>query len=189
MQIDLTRVIRLIWMLVLTIWLGAADSSSQPIRSNSSRGARISVCVIGAAWLLLLFRRFPGPLGRQIINTPQYVIVASLVVTVIGLSFALWARFYLGRNWDALITLKLDHKLIRTGPYAIVRHPIYAGFMLASIATALAIGQIRSFLAALLVIAAWTYKAGLEESFLTEQFGAEYGEYQRRVKRLIPYVW
>jgi len=147
------------------------------------------VWVVGAAWLLLLFRRFPEPLGSQIFNPSQSLVIAGVVVTLIGLYFAVWAPFYLGKNWDSLITLKLDHKLIRTGPYGIVRHPIYSGFMLAAIGTAFAVGQIRSFLAAFLVIVAWVYKSGLEESFLLEHFGSEYEKYQRQVKRFIPYVW
>jgi protein-S-isoprenylcysteine O-methyltransferase Ste14 len=186
---DLTRIIRVAWMLVFTIWAGAADSARGPVQSKEGWGARISVWVIGAAWLILLFRRFPGPLGSQIINPPQSIVIAGVVVTLIGLSFAVWARFYLGKNWDALITLKLDHKLIRTGPYAIVRHPIYSGFMLAGLGTAFAVGQIRSFIAAAMIVAAWVYKSGLEESFLLEHFGSAYAEYRRNVKRLIPFVW
>jgi len=70
-----------------------------------------------------------------------------------------------------------------------VRHPIYSGFMLASIGTALAFGWLRCFIAAALIISVWTYKSGLEELFLIDHFGEQYRQYRLNVKRLIPFVW
>src|SRR5689334_8939936 len=88
-----------------------------------------------------------------------------------------WARFYLGSNWSAYITLGLDHKLIRTGPYAIVRHPIYSGFMIALVGSVLNFGHLRSCVAAAMVILAWIYKARLEETFMKKHFGTDYAQY------------
>jgi len=87
-----------------------------------------------------------------------------------------------------VITVTRDHELIRTGPYAVVRHPIYSGFMLATLGTAIAFGEVSGLLAVLLVVAAWGYKASLEESAMLEQFGAQYEAYRRDVKGLVPYV-
>jgi protein-S-isoprenylcysteine O-methyltransferase Ste14 len=119
----------------------------------------------------------------------MFIRIIGSALTIIGLAFALWARFYLGSNWSAYITLELDHKLIRTGPYAIVRHPIYAGFMTALIGSVLNFGHMRSFIAAVMVILAWTYKSGLEETFMRDHFGIEYDQYCHDVKRFIPKVW
>jgi protein-S-isoprenylcysteine O-methyltransferase Ste14 len=88
-----------------------------------------------------------------------------------------------------LIELKKDHQLIRSGPYAIVRHPIYSGFMLATLGTAIAFGEWSGLLAFVMIAIAWGYKATLEERALTEKFGNEYEEYRRRVKRLVPFIW
>jgi len=176
-------------MVVFTIWMAAAYSSNESIHSKADWRSRIAVWVVGIAWVLLLARRLAGPFSWHITPPARLFIATGFVLTLIGLAFALWARYYLGRSWDAFISLKKDHKLVQTGPYAIVRHPIYSGFMLAAIGTALVIGELRCFIAAALVIGAWTYKSGCEEMFLLDHFGAEYRKYCGKVKRLLPYVW
>ena len=88
-----------------------------------------------------------------------------------------------------MITVQENHKLIRQGPYAIVRHPIYSGFMLATLGTALILGEIGGLISVALIVIAWGYKAHLEESFMTEQFGSEYEDYRHNVKGLIPGIW
>ncbi len=187
MQVDLLeRLLRLMWMLVFTIWAGSAYSSNEPIESKPDRRSTAAVWIVSIAWVLLILRQWKGP---QLIPRVESIRIIGFAITLLGLLFALWARYYLGRNWDAFITLKQNHKLVRTGPYGMVRHPIYSGFMLASIGTALAFGQLRPFIAAMLIIAAWIYKSGLEEAFLIDHFGSEYEQYRRQVKRLIPYVW
>ena len=113
----------------------------------------------------------------------------GLALTIAGLGFAVWARFVIGRNWGGMITVQQDHKLMLRGPYAIVRHPIYSGFMLATLGTAIVLGEIGGLVSVALIVIAWGYKARLEESVMIEQFGAEYEEYRRKVKGLIPGVW
>ncbi len=113
----------------------------------------------------------------------------GFAITVAGLAFAVWARFYIGRNWDGLVALKEDHQLVRGGPYAIVRHPIYSGFMLATLGTAIADGEVAGLVSTAMIVIAWGYKARVEEAFMIEQFGAEYLQYRRDVKGLIPLVW
>ena len=98
------------------------------------------------------------------------------------------ARFFLGRNWSGIVTIKQGHTLVRKGPYRFVRHPIYTGLLLAIFGTALAIGEIRALIGAGLVFALFVHKISLEESFMTEQFGADYADYRRNVKALIPFV-
>jgi protein-S-isoprenylcysteine O-methyltransferase Ste14 len=108
---------------------------------------------------------------------------------MIGLSFAIWARLCIGTNWSPLIHVKHQHELMHSGPYGIVRHPIYAGLMLATLGTAIAYGQLSGFVGFFLVVVAWGYKAKLEESAMLEQFGNQYEQYRQNVKRLIPWVW
>lgn len=78
---------------------------------------------------------------------------------------------------------------MQTGPYAVVRHPIYAGLTLALLGTAVAFGEVRGLVAVALAVIGWRLKFRLEEAFMTEQFGSEYLGYKRRVKGLIPFVW
>ena len=93
----------------------------------------------------------------------------------------------LGRNWSAAVTVKAGHELVTTGPYAIVRHPIYAGLLLAFIGTAVARGDLGAVAAVVLVGWAFRRKTRLEERWMREQFGAAYEAYARRVPALFPW--
>jgi protein-S-isoprenylcysteine O-methyltransferase Ste14 len=91
-------------------------------------------------------------------------------------------------NWSATVTVKQQHELIRSGPYAIVRHPIYSGILLAFIGSALARGQWRGVLALAIVIVALWRKMRLEERWMSETFGDEYQRYRARTAALIPFL-
>lgn len=110
-----------------------------------------------------------------------------LALTVAAFAFCWWARLHLGRLWSGFVTLKEDHHIVDTGPYGLVRHPIYAGVMAALLATAF----IRATPAALigwpLFALGFSMTARIEERFLRSQLGAEaYDSYSRRVGMLIP---
>ena len=100
----------------------------------------------------------------------------------------MWARVHLGRNWSGIVTVKEGHELITGGPYAIVRHPIYTGLLLAFIGSALARGEWRGVLAVAVVLAALWRKLGLEERWMREQFGSAYQAYSQRVAALVPFL-
>jgi len=102
---------------------------------------------------------------------------------------AIWARYSLGAYWSARVTLKEGHQLIRSGPYALVRHPIYTGMFLAALGTALVGGEWRGILALLLLITAHARKAFREESLLSREFGEEYTNYRRSTGFLFPRLW
>ena len=187
MNLDLLdHVIRLLWMLIMTVWLALAFESNEPVEIKRDRRSDFTVWIVGIGGLVLLLPRFNGP---QLIPRIMLIRIIGCVLTITGFAFALWARFYLGKNWDAFISLKLHHKLVRTGPYAVVRHPIYSGFMIALVGTTLNFGHLRSFVAAAMVILAWAYKSKLEETFMRDHFGMEYDHYCQDVKRLIPKIW
>ena len=111
------------------------------------------------------------------------------VLTAAGLLFTVWARRHIGRNWSAIVTIKEGHEFIASGPYAIVRHPIYTGLLLAFTGSALALGESRGVLA--VAIVAWSLwrKLRLEERWMQQHFGEAYQEYCRRVAALLPFVW
>ncbi|HEY0283694.1 MAG TPA: isoprenylcysteine carboxylmethyltransferase family protein [Rhizomicrobium sp.] len=114
---------------------------------------------------------------------------AMLVPVVAGLSFCWWARIHLGPLWSGAITRKNNHHIVDTGPYALVRHPIYAGTMLAVLATAFLNGTPSSFLGAALMALGFYTKARREERFLREELGPDaYDAYAKRVPMLVPFL-
>lgn len=113
--------------------------------------------------------------------------MALALLTLAGLSFTWWARIHIGRLWSGTITRKQDHRVIDTGPYALVRHPIYTGLIFALFATAIAQAWISGLIGATLIAFGLWVKARIEERFLTAELGADaYGAYRRRVPMLVP---
>jgi protein-S-isoprenylcysteine O-methyltransferase Ste14 len=110
---------------------------------------------------------------------------ALVGVTVAGILFAWWARIYLGSLWSGAVTLKNDHRVIETGPYRLVRHPIYTGLLVATFATAAALATWPAVLGAALIAGGVWIKAGIEERLLSAELG-DYAGYQRRVPMLVP---
>jgi protein-S-isoprenylcysteine O-methyltransferase Ste14 len=184
------RVAGFCWMAIFVLWAILGFAVKKTVGSRSDARARIAVWGVMLAWLILFSDDFrPGVLSERFLPMDPAIANAGLAITIIGLGFAVWARFIIGRNWGGLITVQQDHKLMRDGPYGIVRHPIYSGFMLATLGTAIIVGQVGGLISVALIVIAWGYKARLEETFMVEQFGAEYEDYRRHVKALIPGVW
>lgn len=125
--------------------------------------------------------------GRFLPQTVALGMLGTLIVAL-GLGFAVWARRHLGANWSAAVTLKEGHTLIRSGPYALVRHPIYSGMLLAVAGTVIAFGEWRDLLAFGLVLFALVVKARVEERGMRATF-ADYEHYRRETAALIPFVY
>ncbi len=111
----------------------------------------------------------------------------GLVLFGLGLGFAIWARVHLGRNWGTPMTRKVDPELVTSGPYRLVRHPIYSGILVAGIGTAVALGW--PWLTAVVLAGVYfLYSATVEERYLAEQFPDEYPAYRRSTRMLLPFV-
>ncbi len=140
----------------------------------------------GTVLLLVPAHGYDGPLRLwQIGFVGAWACVA---LAAAGIAIAWWARLYLGRLWSSKITRKADHHIVDTGPYGIVRHPIYFGLLLALFATAVAKGTILGLAGfALLFFGMWI-KARQEERWLRQELDAEqYAEYCKRVPMLVPF--
>ena len=99
------------------------------------------------------------------------------------------AREYLGRNWSRSVTIKHDHELITSGPYAVARHPIYTGILIGFLGMAIAVSEVRGFLAFALFFVALRIKYRMEEEWMRSQFGETYAAYAHRTAALVPYVF
>jgi protein-S-isoprenylcysteine O-methyltransferase Ste14 len=142
--------------------------------------------MVAAAVLLFTTRFRMGFLGSRFIAEsiwPQY---AGIMLTSLGTAVALWARYSLGRYWSSEVVVKENHQLIRSGPYAYVRHPIYTGMLLAGAGTTLFIGEWRGIFAVLLAATAQVRKARKEEVLMKAEFGDQYMEYRKHTGFLTP---
>jgi protein-S-isoprenylcysteine O-methyltransferase Ste14 len=190
MSESINQIIRLSWLAMFLIWFITGFNLKETSQSRSEAMSRVAVYVVWAGWWLLFAHGFGIELlARKLFAPSVATVYAGLAITIAGLAFAVLARLYIGRNWSALIQVKEGHELIQTGPYALVRHPIYSGLMLATLGTAIAYGERSGFIGFLMIVAAWSYKSRLEESAMSEQFGTQYERYRARVKGLIPFVW
>jgi len=110
------------------------------------------------------------------------VIAAALLLTW-------WARIHLGRLWSSAITRKEAHRLVDTGPYGFVRHPIYTGLITAVLVTGATEATLTALLGAVIIALSLWLKARAEERFLAAELGFHaYDSYRRRVPMLIPFV-
>ena len=141
------------------------------------------------AGAILLFGLYPHRLIADVVlwHVGRDAAWTMVAITVIGFLFAWWARIYLGTLWSGHVSRKANHRIVDTGPYGIVRHPIYADLILATVVTVMR-ATLFGLVGALLMIVGFYFKARLEENFLREQLGAEdYDAYRRRVPMLVPF--
>jgi protein-S-isoprenylcysteine O-methyltransferase Ste14 len=110
-------------------------------------------------------------------------------ITFAGLAFSIWARVHLGKYWSGIITLKEGHKLIRTGPYRWVRHPIYTGIITGALGSALTTSTGDGWIGFAIVVAACVVKSLREEALLTGEFGDEYRQFKREVPAIFPLIY
>jgi protein-S-isoprenylcysteine O-methyltransferase Ste14 len=112
--------------------------------------------------------------------------IAGLAVEAAGLSLAIWSRRHLGTNWSGEITIKVEHELIRSGPYRRLRHPIYTGLLTMSLGAVFVTGEWLALIGLALIVFAYWRKIKLEETNLDVAFGADYDAYRRDSWALVP---
>jgi protein-S-isoprenylcysteine O-methyltransferase Ste14 len=177
------------WIAALAFWALASIASKRTVRAQSQASELGQGALAGSGFVVLFNRQIAlGPLDWRVLPDSVVFTYSGLALTIAGLSFMAWSRVALGRNWSASVTIKQDHALVRSGPYAIVRHPLYSGVLFAMFGTAIFFGQIRGFVAICLTFGGWWLKSRTEEEFMVQQFGAAYRRYQEQVKALIPYI-
>jgi protein-S-isoprenylcysteine O-methyltransferase Ste14 len=181
-------IIMAMWVAWAAYWFASAGSV-KPVERGETWQSRLTYSApLWIAAILLIKRNLPWPLSVPILPQGDALAIVGVILTAVGLGFAVWARVVLGGNWSAEVTVKQDHELIQRGPYALARHPIYTGLSLAFIAAFIAIGEWRALIAAVIAIASFIYKLGIEERVMRETFGAAYDAYANRVKALVPFI-
>jgi protein-S-isoprenylcysteine O-methyltransferase Ste14 len=170
------------WAAFWLYWLAAAFSMKRG-HVPWGREIRIRLVIAVAAVVLLRLGAFRG--GG--VHTDPAREAAGLVLFAAGLGFAVWARLHIGRNWGTPMSRKLEPELVTSGPYHLVRHPIYSGILAAGVGTAVALSWL--WLTAFALAGAYfVYSATVEERYMAEQFPDAYPAYRRTTKMLVPFV-
>jgi protein-S-isoprenylcysteine O-methyltransferase Ste14 len=178
----------LLWLGWAAYWFVAARRSAANRRIESWRtGFSYRIPLLFGIVLLAFSRRARISAGYHLWPTNALTLAAGIFLIAIGLGIAVRARRHLGKYWSGRITLKVDHRLIQSGPYGRVRHPIYSGLLLALLGTAITIGTLQSCLGVAVIFVAVLRKMSVEEQWMAAQFGNEYEVYRRRVNALIPH--
>jgi protein-S-isoprenylcysteine O-methyltransferase Ste14 len=175
------------WGIFVVYWLIGAIKT-RATRDQESFASRYAILLIEVVGYVLVFRESAGIgfLGNRVFPRNLLGPIIGSISTWMGIALAIWARYHLAENWSARVTIKEDHQLIRTGPYAHLRHPIYTGLILATIGSAMVINRWRCVVGVCLVLAGYCFKAKKEETMLTQQFGNAFREHQKHTGFLIP---
>jgi protein-S-isoprenylcysteine O-methyltransferase Ste14 len=178
-----------LWVVWLFYWAYASRVTGRPALSETTPSRVLHLSLMGAAFCLLFVQlRRPALLTSQWVPTGEPVAFVGLLVQTGGFVIAVWARRHLGMNWSGSVQLKHGHRVVRSGPYAFVRHPIYAGVLLAMLGTAMVGGRLQNLLAVALMLGVYVRKMRREEELLLRLLGDEYRVYRRQVGALIPFV-
>ena len=177
------------WASWAAYWFVMSGRVKVTIRRESLSSRFLHVLPLVLAAVLLWAPVLPVPfLGERLFPMSAWIFGVGALITGMGLLFTVSARRRLGQNWSGTVTIKDNHELITTGPYAIVRHPIYSGLLLAFVGSAIARGEWRGVVAVALVWWSFWRKSRIEELWMFQQFGDAYERYRRHVAALIPFV-
>lgn len=185
-------IIAVCWFVFLVFWIISSVKVKRDINRHGSLWVSVGARLLIALAIISILRL---PLVRHVMQEYIYkftlahpaIETVGTVLCVIGVAFAIWARANLGANWSERPATKEEHELITSGPYRLVRHPIYFGMLLALLGTALVSG-VPGLLALIGFGITLIHRIRVEERLMTQLFPGKYPEYKRRTKCLIPYV-
>jgi protein-S-isoprenylcysteine O-methyltransferase Ste14 len=181
-------VLAALWLAWCAYWLISARNVKVTRRRESPGSRALHIGPMFFAAVLMAVPQLPiGWLNGRFVPATAPIHALGVILVAAGLGFAVWARVHLGRNWSGDITLKQEHELVRSGPYALARHPIYSGMLVAMLGTAIAIGQWRGLVAFAFFAAAVLRRVSVEERWMGEIFPDAYARYRREVPALIPF--
>lgn len=187
------------WAIFILFWTVSSfgikrDISRSPWQRLWWLRVTIVTVVLGWLWATSLLGRLThygvpaNVLGIHHLS-PAYAPLAAIgaLLCVLGIALAIWARVHLGRNWSPAPALKEGHELVTSGPYRLIRHPIYTGILMALFGTALA--STGWFLIFFIVSIVFIRRVYVEEGLMMKQFLKQYPEYKQRTWALVPFVW
>ncbi len=158
--------------------------------AKEERGDRsfwlIALGMVGGFYLAPVeYLYFPAILPR-----PAWIQIPASLLTILGAALFVWARRALGKSYSGHVSVTEDQPLAQNGPYRFIRHPAYAGYVWMSLGLAVGYSSLAGLAAALFVLLpAVIYRIRVEDKLLAEHFGAQFDDYARKTKRLLPGIW
>jgi protein-S-isoprenylcysteine O-methyltransferase Ste14 len=171
------------WAAFWLYWLVSAFSMKRG-RVPWARELRIRALIAALVIVLLRFGVFRG----HGLNSDPWRAGLGLALFALGLGFAIWARVHIGRNWGTPMSQKNEPELVTSGPYHLIRHPIYSGVLLAGVGTAVALGW-PWLIAVALAGVYFVYSATIEERNMAERFPQQYPAYRHATRMFVPFVF
>jgi protein-S-isoprenylcysteine O-methyltransferase Ste14 len=180
-----------IWGTFGVLWVLPAAFARRPVQKQNTGSRILQLALLVGTYVLLTDVSLGWDyVNRRLLPQGPALLITGYTLLAAGLLFAAWARLHLRGNWSANVVLRQDQTLVESGPYRLVRHPIYTGLLLALTGTALVLGaELRCFLGVLLAAIAWKFKSTKEEALMVQKFGDRYLRYRTQVKGLVPYIW
>jgi protein-S-isoprenylcysteine O-methyltransferase Ste14 len=173
-----------IWLGFVVYW-SAAGKGVAPTKRVEDRRSSARHQGLRQIGLLLLFIPVPG---LTIALFPGPVALIGLAIQLAGAFLYLRAKRELGRAWSSEISVKQDQQLVRTGPYRLVRHPLYTAMLVMSAGTMIVSNQVHAVLGVAFMAGAYWMKIGIEERWMREEFGTAYDDYRRSSRAVIPWI-
>ncbi len=183
----IAHLIDIAWTVMILVWIVGMFSAKRTARRVGGSWLLYRFVALAVVYFVLRYAGLSNTVFTYYIQAPvvQWI---GLVCVYVGVALAIWARFYLGRNWGMPMSEKEGAELVTTGPYAFIRNPIYSGVLLAITGSALCLGLLWAIIlvlyAAYLIPSVFT-----EEKIMARLFPETYPAYKARTKRLIPWVW
>ena len=178
----------LFWGLWVLSWVAAALWAAPTVKRAGGPGRALYAAVLAAGILLLWGHTARWLQAGRLWHVGYDGAYILALLTLPGFAFTWWARLHLGRLWSGWVVRKEGHRIVDTGPYAIVRHPIYTGLIAATLVTAIAAATLPALAGFALIALGFWLKARLEEEFLRQELGPDaYDSYRRRVPMLLPF--
>lgn len=177
-----------LWGAFFAGWILTGVFSSKTTVRSEGQSLYTWLNVLSFACLFVVPGAKWSPWSSRLWVLPDWAEWGLVGITVLGFAFCIWARLHLGALWSASVTRKEGHRIVDTGPYGLVRHPIYTGILLSAFATAILAGAAVNIAGAVLKVVAFFIKARLEERFLMGELGTgAYAGYQLRTPMLVPF--
>jgi protein-S-isoprenylcysteine O-methyltransferase Ste14 len=174
------------WAVLDVYWAMAASDRKSAAAGNQSAAGYLAIASVYGLYCLPL--SFVPLLGQRMMPRSNLLEALGALMCALGVALAIWARHVLAESWNAAASLRERHSLVQHGPYAVVRHPIYLGLLVAVAGMILVLGELRA-LVLVLGVDLLLRKMVEEDRILRTAFPGEYLDYERRVKRLLPWIW